>query len=122
MNHNSINLSCTPNSGNIGNNGNSKNNKIPYKSFISIPSTIRYDDHLTPGAKLLYGELLNLCSPNKSCWVKNSYLYDLSSLYGTHIKTIHLWIRQLSRYGYIYSTNKFKEKTHQITERYFKIN
>ena len=115
MNYNFINLSNTPNG------GNSKNNKKSYESFISIPSTVRYDEHLTPGAKLIYGELLTLCSPSNSCWVKNSYLYDLSLLYGTHIKTILLWIRQLSKYGYIYSTNKFKEKSHQITERYFKI-
>lgn len=94
-----------------------------YSSSISIPTKVRYDFRLTQGAKLMYGELLSFCHDNhsKSFYVNNSYLYELSDLYGTHIRTILSWIKQLSECGYISYSNKFKKFSHTIDKRVFKI-
>ncbi len=74
----------------------SKKNKAGYYSII--PAKVRYDDSLTPNAKLMYGELTSLSYKEGYAFARNEYfaeLYDVSK------RTISRWISQLKENDYI---------------------
>jgi len=75
-------------------------NSNPHKSYYAIiPADVRYDDSLTPNAKLLYGEITALCNEKGYCWASNQYF---GKLYKVSNVTISKWVNQLKRAGYIF--------------------
>jgi hypothetical protein len=89
------------------------------KSYYAIiPAIIRYDDELTPNAKLLYGEITALTNEKGYCWASNDYF---AKLYKVSKKSISTWINQLSDKGYVKTTMIFKEGSKEIVNRYIQI-
>ncbi|MFE8704110.1 helix-turn-helix domain-containing protein [Cytobacillus sp. FJAT-54145] len=89
------------------------------KSYYAIiPANVRYDEELTPNAKLLYGEITALCNEKGFCWASNSYFSDL---YGVSKVSISKWINQLVEKGYIQSEINYKEGSKEILNRYLRI-
>lgn len=89
--------------------------------FAIIPAEVRYDINLTPGAKLLYGEITALCNKEGYCWATNEYF---SKLYMTSEMTISRWINSLKEQGYITTeikTFRYQDGTVK-TIRYMCIN
>jgi SOS-response transcriptional repressor LexA len=89
------------------------------KSYYAvIPAIVRYDEKLTPNAKLLYGEITALCNEKGYCWATNEYF---SKLYKVSKKSISTWINQLSKKGYIKTTLIYKDGSKEIDSRYIQI-
>ena len=91
-------------------------NKKSY--YAIIPADVRYDEKLTPNAKLLYGEITALCNEKGYCWASNSYF---ANLYNVCNKSISLWIKSLIDSKYISSEIVYKEGTKEIAYRYIRI-
>lgn len=87
--------------------------------YAIIPADVRYDNNLTQGAKLLYGEITALCNEKGFCWATNSYF---SQLYNVSERTIKRWIKDLIDNKYILSKIKFKDDGKEIEYRYLSIN
>lgn len=69
------------------------------KSYYAIiPANVRYDDELSPNAKLLYGEITALCNEHGYCAEPNSYF---AKLYNCSKQSIVNWINQLVEKKYI---------------------
>ena len=66
--------------------------------YAIIPANVRYDNDISPNAKLLYGEITSLCNQKGYCWATNEYF---SSLYGVSDRTIRTLLKQLSDKEYI---------------------
>lgn len=92
--------------------------KMQKNYYAIIPADVRYDEKLTPNAKLLYGEITALCNEKGYCWANNQYF---SNLYGVSKTTISKWINQLIKRGYVHSEIKYKTGTKEIEGRYLKI-
>lgn len=91
-----------------------------FKSYYAIiPANIRYDDTITPNAKLLYGEITALCNEKGYCWATNEYF---AQLYNVSKVSISKWVKQLIDGGYIQSEIIYKEGTKEILNRYITIN
>lgn len=85
------------------------------KSYYAIiPANVRYDEDLTPNAKLLYGEITALCNEKGYCWASNLYFAELYKVSKTSISK---WISQLTSKGYISSKIIYVEGTRIIEER-----
>lgn len=93
------------------------NNNKSY--YAIIPANVRYDENLTPNAKLLYGEITALCNEKGFCWASNYYF---ANLYRVKKETISRWISQLNNKKYISISIDYKEGTHEIINRYIRIN
>ena len=63
-----------------------------------IPSPVRYDEHLTPSEKLLYGEISSLTNKTGYCFAANAYFAEL---YGLTERTIRRMLADLHEQGYI---------------------
>lgn len=87
--------------------------------YAIIPANVRYDNRLTPNAKLLYGEITSLCNKKGFCWANNRYF---SELYKVRIETVSIWINSLIKCGHIESKIIYKEGTNEILNRYLEIN
>lgn len=66
--------------------------------FTLIPAKVRYDNDLSPNAKLLYGEILALCNEKGYCWATNRYWAEL---YNVTNRAVSKWINELSKKGHI---------------------
>lgn len=86
--------------------------------YAIIPATVRYDDRLTPNAKLLYGEITALSNKEGYCWAGNAYF---ANLYGVTKTSISTWIGNLKDCGYISLQMQYKEGTKHILNRYIRI-
>ena len=63
-----------------------------------IPAAVRYDEKLTPNAKLLYAEISSLTDGTGYCFASNAYFQALFSL---SERTIQNLLRALQLRGYI---------------------
>lgn len=81
--------------------------------YAVIPADVRYDERLTPNAKLLYGEITALCNQKGYCWASNDYF---AKLYRVSKVSISNWISSLIKCGYI-SSEIIKSDKKVITER-----
>ncbi|HHX67861.1 MAG TPA: helix-turn-helix domain-containing protein [Gallicola sp.] len=86
--------------------------------YAIIPANVRYDEEITPNAKLLYGEITALCNEKGYCWCNNEYF---ANLYNVSKISISKWISQLEQNGYIETEIIYKEGTKQILNRYIRI-
>jgi hypothetical protein len=85
------------------------------KSYYAIiPAFVRYDQTLTPNAKLLYGEITALCNEKGFCFARNKYFADL---YNVKTRSITDWIAQLKTQGYIKLKMTYKENSKEIESR-----
>lgn len=89
-------------------------NELQKSYYAIIPANVRYDNDLTPNAKLLYGEITALCNEKGYCWASNNYFAEL---YKVSKKSISKWINQLIQKGYIKSQIMYKEGSKSIEER-----
>lgn len=87
--------------------------------YAIIPSEVRYDERLTPNAKLLYGEITSLCNKEGFCWANNRYF---AKLYNVRIETISIWISSLIKCGHLDNKIIYKKGTKEILNRYLEIN
>lgn len=69
------------------------------ENFAIIPLTVLHDQRLPASAKLLFGELSNLCQQTGYCWASNAYL---AKLFRVDKLTVSRWIAALRRAGYIF--------------------
>ena len=83
--------------------------------YAIIPANVRYDQSLTDGAKLLYGEITALCNQKGFCYASNSYFAEL---YGKTKGTISVWINQLIKGQYIYSRLVYEDGKKSIQSRH----
>ena len=86
--------------------------------YAIIPANVRYDEDLTPNAKLLYGEITALCNEKGYCWASNTYFAEL---YKTSTKTISRCISQLVDKNYISLELVYKENSKEIQERRLRL-
>ncbi len=92
--------------------------EIKRSYYAIIPANVRYDEDITPNAKLLYGEITALCNERGYCWATNEYF---ASLYHVSKISVSNWIKQLIGKGYLHSEIIYKEGTKQILNRYLRI-
>lgn len=86
--------------------------------YAIVPASVRYDNDLSPNAKLLYGEITALCNERGYCWASNSYF---SKLYNKDKSTVARWLKQLEEKGYINRQVIYKEGSQEIEQRYMQI-
>lgn len=73
--------------------------------YTILPAKIRYDQNLPANAKILYSELVALCSDQGFCWASNGYF---AKLYGVDKATVSRWVSKLHKFGYIFFKNEDK--------------
>ena len=83
--------------------------------YAIIPADIRYDNRITPNAKLLYAEITALTNMNGQCFATNDYF---AKLYGVSKVSVSKWIKNLVDFGYIKSEIIYKEGSKEIDKRY----
>lgn len=86
--------------------------------YAIIPANIRYDNSLTPNAKLLYAEITALTNLNGKCSASTNYfanLYEVSRI------SIQKWLKQLEVKGYINRDVIYKKGSREIETRYITI-
>lgn len=86
--------------------------------YAIVPASVRYDNRLTNGSKLLYGEITALSSKEGYCWATNSYF---ANLYEVSNSTISVWISSLEKNGHIKRFIKYKKGSREIEGRYLSI-
>lgn len=89
------------------------------KSYYAIiPANVRYNEKLTPNAKLLYWEITALCNEKWFCRANNQYFSDL---YKKSKVSISKRISQLESYWYIETEIIYKSDSQEILNRYITI-
>lgn len=86
--------------------------------YAIIPAEVRYNEKLSPNAKLLYGEITALTSKKGVCWAQNIYFAEL---YNVDTKTVSRWIHQLQEEGLIDVKMQYKKGTKYIEQREIRI-
>ena len=86
--------------------------------FAIIPANVWYDKELKANEKLLYGEIVALCSKNGECWASNNYF---SELYEVSNQSISTWINHLKIKGYIDVEMIYKDGSKEIDKRVIRI-
>ena len=86
--------------------------------YSIIPADVRYNEELTPNAKLLYAEITSLSNKNGTCWASDNYFMKL---YGVKKRSIQNWLKQLEDYKYIKREVTYKKGTKEIEKRYITL-
>ena len=86
--------------------------------YAILTSEVRYNENLTPNAKLLYAEITALINMNGECFASNKYFADL---YGKSKTTISKWVSELVKEGFVEVKLTYKEGTKEINNRYIRI-
>tara|TARA_R110002049_G_C9162040_1_gene561072 strand:- start:3400 stop:3831 length:432 start_codon:yes stop_codon:yes gene_type:complete len=87
-----------------------------YYAILSAP--VRYDNRLTPNAKILYAEITSLTNQLGFCYANNRYF---EKLYEVSTQSINSWLKQLEENGYI-ERHIYRDKgTKEILNRYITI-
>ncbi len=86
--------------------------------YAILTSEVRYNQKLTPNAKLLYAEITALINMNGVCFAGNSYF---ANLYGKTKTTVSKWVSELVKEGFVEVSFTYKEGTKEIDKRYIKI-
>lgn len=86
--------------------------------YANIPAAVRYDPHLKPNAKLIYGEISALASAYGYCWASNRYFAEN---YGFARKTVSALINDLAERGYI-TVEVIKAPSGQVDMRKIWVN
>ncbi|BAQ92618.1 putative DNA replication protein [uncultured Mediterranean phage uvMED] len=87
--------------------------------YAIIPAEVRYDDKLSPNAKLLFGEITALSNKKGYSWASNKYFAEL---YDVDKKTVSRWVKQLEDLNYISSVMEYDKETKRVVKRTIKIN
>jgi uncharacterized phage protein (TIGR02220 family) len=82
--------------------------------YAIIPAEVRYDENLSPNAKLLFAEITCLCNKNGVCKASNKYFSDL---YKVSTVSVSTWVSQLVKNGYIETTMIYKDGSKEIQNR-----
>lgn len=85
--------------------------------YAIIPAEVRYDNDLSHGAKIFYGEITALCSKYGVCNASNSYFAEL---YNMTPSGISKWVTQLKNKGYI--SVEYEKEGNEIKNRIIKLN
>ena len=67
-------------------------------NYAILPAEVRYDDQLTPNAKLLYAELTALANKEGYAWATNQHF---AKLYKVSKRTITRWLTELENKAYV---------------------
>ena len=86
--------------------------------YAILTSEVRYNQNLTPNAKLLYAEITALINMNGVCFAGNSYF---ANLYGKTKTTVSKWVSELVKEGFVEVSFTYKEGSQEIDKRYIKI-
>lgn len=86
--------------------------------YATLPANVRYDNDLTPNAKLLYAEITVLTQSNGVCWASDNYFMDL---YGVKRQSIQRWLKSLEDKGYISREVIYKKNSNEIEKRYIRV-
>ena len=86
--------------------------------YAILTSEVRYNDKLTPNAKLLYAEITALINMNGVCFASNKYF---ANLYGKSKTTVSKWVSELVKEGFIEISFTYKEGSKEIDKRYISI-
>lgn len=86
--------------------------------YAVIPANVRYDEMLTPNAKLLYGEITALCNEKGFCWASNQYFAEL---YRVSKVSVSKWVASLAEQGYIRINFIYREGSKEILNRCISI-
>jgi len=86
--------------------------------FAIIPAEVRYNENLSPAAKLFYGEISCLTNKEGYCYASNQYFQNL---YKVNESSILRWINQLIKEGYIYRELIYKKGCKEIESRHLKL-
>lgn len=74
-----------------------ESNEAAYDAVI--PAPIRYDNRLTPNAKIIYAEIRALCKKQGYCWARNGHFVKYLDM---SIESVGRWVRQLEELGHIH--------------------
>ena len=86
--------------------------------YAILTSEVRYNQNLTPNAKLLYAEITALINMNGVCFASNNYF---AKLYGKTKTTVSKWVSELVKEGFIEVSFTYKEGSKEIDNRYIRI-
>jgi hypothetical protein len=86
--------------------------------YATIPADVRYDNTLTPNAKLLYAEITALSNMNGRCMASSRYFADL---YNVSRVSIQKWLKLLEDKKYINREIIYKQGCKQIEKRYITL-
>lgn len=92
--------------------------KIEPSYYAMLTAPVRYDNRLSPAAKVLFAEITALTNKNGFCYSSNKYFQDL---YQVSKQTINNWLMQLEDYGYIKRHVYRAEGSKEILNRYITI-
>lgn len=82
--------------------------------YTVIPATVRYDNNLSSGAKLLYGDLGALTNLEGKCWASNK---TLAKWFGITERTVQNYLKELKDCGHIYIEILRDSEANKITKR-----
>lgn len=82
--------------------------------YAVIPADVRYDDQIPANAKLLYGEISALISPEGFCFAGNEYF---AGIYGLSERTVRSLIGSLQKAGYVQVELEKDPSTGQVIRR-----
>lgn len=85
-------------------------------AFAIIPASVRFDERLQMGARLLYGDILGLSNIHGYCYATNAFF---AHHYNTVEKTITRWINSLEKCGHIQRII-IRDERKQVIERRLK--